>query len=182
MTTYDGTMLPSINTAFAKASGTAAVPSKDEELGDMPEWDLSDLYSDPDSKELKNDIEGIDKEAGAFQELYQGALASLAGKGGAELAASVRGYEAMSDRLGRIGSYAGLLYAADTSDPDRAKFYGDIQEKLTAITMKLLFYPLEFNRLKDRAVNASGLPPAPGSGDRRPVRWPETSPCRARCR
>lgn len=155
MTTYDGTMLPSINTAFAKASGTAAVPSQDEELGDMPEWDLSDLYSDPDSKELKNDIEGIDKEAGAFQELYQGALASLAGKGGAELAASVRGYEAMSDRLGRIGSYAGLLYAADTSDPDRAKFYGDIQEKLTAITMKLLFYPLEFNRLEDDVLEAA---------------------------
>ncbi len=149
MTTYDGTMPPSINIAFAKASGTAAASSQDEELGDMPEWDLSDLYSDPDSKELKSDIEGIDKEAGSFQERYQGELASLAEKGGAELATSVRDYEAMSDRLGRIGSYAGLLYAADTSDPDRAKFYGDIQEKLTNITMKLLFYPLEFNRLED---------------------------------
>jgi oligoendopeptidase F len=148
-------MPPSINTAFAKASGTAAASSQDEELGDMPEWDLSDLYSDPDSKELKNDIESIDKEAGSFQERYQGALASLAGKGGAELAESVRGYEAMSDRLGRIGSYAGLLYAADTSDPGRAKFYGDIQEKLTAITMKLLFYPLEFNRLEDDVMETA---------------------------
>jgi oligoendopeptidase F len=147
-------MLPPIDIAFAKASGAAA-PSQDDGLGDMPEWDLSDLYEGPDSKELKSDLAGIDKEAGSFQKRYQGALGDLAKKGGAELAASVRDYEAMSDRLGRIGSYAGLLYAADTSDPDRAKFYGDIQEKLTAITTKLLFYPLEFNRLEDDVLEAA---------------------------
>jgi len=124
-------------------------------LGDMPEWDLSDLYASPDSAELRSDLDALDKQTGEFQERYQGNLGDLAKKGGRELAQSLRAYEAMSDSLGRVGSYAGLLYAADTSDPERAKFYGDIQEKLTSITTKLLFYPLEFNRLEDGVLAAA---------------------------
>ncbi len=155
MSTNHTSKLPHIDSPFAKATGTATAQSSGEDLGKMPEWDLSDLYAGPDSKELKNDLEAIDKEAGSFQERYQGALGDLAKTGGAELAASVRTYEGMSDQLGRIGSYAGLLYAADTSDPVRAKFYGDIQEKLTGITTKLLFYPLEFNRLEDDVLAAA---------------------------
>ena len=48
------------------------------------------------------------------------------------LGAAVLRYEALEDLLGRIISYAGLVYSGDTTDPERAKFYGDIQEKLTA--------------------------------------------------
>ena len=55
--------------------------------------------------------------------------------------------------LGRIGSYAGLVYAGDTSDPARGKFYGDTQEKLTAATSDLLFFELELNRLDDGALD-----------------------------
>ncbi|MDA7947162.1 MAG: M3 family oligoendopeptidase [Hyphomicrobiaceae bacterium] len=135
----------------ATAASSAAADS-DNALGAMPEWDLSDLYASPDSGELAGDLDGLEREAGAFQEKYAGQLAGHAKEGGAKLAESVKTYEAMSDRLGRIGSYAGLLYAADTSDPARAKFYGDIQEKLTAITTKLLFYPLEFNRIEDAVL------------------------------
>lgn len=150
LTIHDALKLPRV--ACAVASEPAAAEDAGDLLGRMPEWDLSDLYDSPDSKELKNDLDKIEKEAGAFQQKYQGKLAELAGEGGAELAESVRAYEALSDRLGRIGSYAGLLYAADTSDPDCAKFYGDIQEKLTGITTKLLFYALEFNRIDDAVM------------------------------
>ena len=41
----------------------------------------------------------------------------------------MRAYEALSDLIGRIGSYARLLYAGNTTDPKRAKFYGDVQER-----------------------------------------------------
>ncbi len=132
---------------------SSAAPSED--LGKMPEWDLSDLYASPDSDALKSDLDKLDKETGAFQKCYQGALGALANKDVAGLTQSIRDYEAMSDSLGKVGSYAGLLYAADTSDPERAKFYGDIQEKLTNITTKLLFYPLEFNRLDDDVLDAA---------------------------
>ena len=60
----------------------------------------------------------------------------------------------LNDLLGRIVSYASLLYAADTSDPKRQKFYGDMQEKITAISSKLLFFPLELNRLDDDVLES----------------------------
>ena len=40
-----------------------------------------------------------------------------------------------------------MLYAADTADPVRAKFYGDMQEKITALTTDLIFFELEMNKI-----------------------------------
>ena len=87
--------------------------------------------------------------------MYQGKLAELA-TDGAQLAQAIVRYEALSDTLGKLGSYAGLLYAADTANPEHAKFYGDIQEKLTAITTDLIFFELEINQIDD-AVLARAL-------------------------
>src|SRR5262249_1949906 len=87
--------------------------------------------------------------------------------GGKALANVVREYEVLSDLLGRIVSYASLLYAADTSDPARQKFFGDIQEKITTISSKLLFFPLELNRLDD-TVRKAGMA-APELGPYRPL-------------
>ena len=44
---------------------------------------------------------------------------------------AVKRYEAIDDRLGRLISYASLMYAGNTTDPVRAKFYGDVQERIT---------------------------------------------------
>ncbi len=126
-------------------------------LEGMPEWDLDDLYPGPDSDALKRDLDKADADARAFQERYQGKLATLAegDQGGAALTEAVRDFEALQDLLGRIASFAGLLYAADTSDPARAKFYGDIQDRLTGITTQTLFFGLELNRLDDALLEAA---------------------------
>ena len=125
-------------------------------LGALPEWNLADLYEGPDAPALKADLQASERAADAMHEAYAGKLAVLAdgGKGGKALAKAVRDYEALSDRMGRIVSYASLLYAADTSDPARQKFFGDIQEKITTISSKLLFFPLELNRLDDKLLEA----------------------------
>ena len=60
-----------------------------------------------------------------------------------------RRYEALEDLLGRLISYAGLIHAGNTADPARAKFYGDVQERITAASTHLLFFTLELNRLDD---------------------------------
>lgn len=122
------------------------VPAPD--LGPMPVWNLGDLYPDPKSEAVRADLEKAGAEAKAILELYQGKLADLA-KDGAQLAEAVVRYEALSDTLGKLGSYAGLLYAADTVNPEYAKFYGDIQEKLTATTTDLIFFELEMNKIDD---------------------------------
>lgn len=135
---------------------TASRPGRPKEkLGALPEWNLKDLYSAPDAAALKADLEASERAAEAMQANYAGKLAALAdgGKGGKALARAVREYEGLSDLMGRIVSYASLLYAADTSDPARQKFFGDIQEKITTISSKLLFFPLELNRLDDKVLN-----------------------------
>ncbi|MET0688066.1 MAG: M3 family oligoendopeptidase [Methyloceanibacter sp.] len=131
--------------------------SQAKKLGNLPEWKLGDLYEAPDAATLKADLAQAEQAADAMQARYAGKLAALldGGKGGAELAKAVREFEHLNDVLGRIVSYAGLLYAADTSDPKRQKFYGDIQEKITAISSKLLFFGLELNRLDDAALEAA---------------------------
>ena len=58
----------------------------------------------------------------------------------------------MSDLLGRTGSYAQLYYVGDTTDSARAKFYGDVNAKLTEISTQLLFFELELNRIDDKAL------------------------------
>ena len=56
---------------------------KADALGAMPEWELGDLYSGPDSEALAADIEQSRKTVAALKERYQGKLVSLAGDGAA---------------------------------------------------------------------------------------------------
>ena len=57
----------------------------------------------------------------------------------------------------------GLLYAGDTRPiPRIAKFYGDMQERITAASLHLLFFTLELNRLDDAVLDAAMADPALG--------------------
>jgi oligoendopeptidase F len=97
------------------------------------------------------------EEVAAFSGDYRGKLAGLAqaGDASATLGAALERYEALQDLLGRLMSYAGLLYSGDTTDPARAKFYGDVQEKVTNASAQLLFFQLELNRLDDATLMAA---------------------------
>ena len=66
---------------------------------------------------------------------------------------AVERYEAIDIIAGRIMSFAGLRYYQLTTDPERAKFMSDMQDKLTEHTTKLVFYGLEFNRLDEEALS-----------------------------
>ncbi|MGI6247049.1 MAG: M3 family oligoendopeptidase [Pseudochelatococcus sp.] len=130
---------------------TSAVSSTPASLGDLPEWDLSDLYPAIDSPVFAADLERAGALAAAFSQTYAGKLDGLlrGASASADLGEAVRRYEAIDDLTGRLASYAGLVYAGDTTDPARAKFYGDTQDKLTAVATDLLFFALELNRLDD---------------------------------
>jgi oligoendopeptidase F len=137
--------------AAAKSKGFAAAEP-------LPEWDLTDLYQAPDAPALVADLARADTDSVAFESRWKGKLDAIAREpgGGVKLAEAVREYEALEELLGRIISYAGLLYAGDTTDPARAKFYGDVQDKITAASVHLLFFTLELNRIDD-AVLAEAL-------------------------
>ncbi len=136
----------------AAASGTAAADAPD--LGALPEWDLSDLYKSMDDPAVGTDLAKAATEAKRIKETYQGQLAGLASDG-ARLAEAIAAYEQLSDLMGKLGAFAGLLYAANQSDPARAKFYGDVGEKLTGIATNLIFFELELNQIDETVLAAS---------------------------
>ena len=121
---------------MAKAA-TLKKRKKAPTLGALPEWDLKDLYPGLDSPELKLDLERADSECQDFEKAFKGRLQVMAAGAGAglALAEAVKRYEALDDRLGRLISYASLVYAGDNTDPARAKFYGDMQERITAASL-----------------------------------------------
>ena len=121
----------------------------------LPEWDLTDLYPAMDSPDFKTDLAKAIDECKAFADTYRGQLAALAEAPDAAeaLGRAVARYEAAEDLLGRLMSYAGLVYSGDTTDPKRAKFYGDTQDRLTAASSDVLFFTLELNRIDDAVLD-----------------------------
>ena len=134
----------------------------------LPEWNLADLYAAIDAPEIARDLDRLDAESLAFEKAYAGKLAEglTRAEGGAWLAEAVKRYEEIDDLAGRLISYAGLVHAGDTADPRISKFYGDVQERLTASSMHLLFFTLELNRLDDAALERAMADP--GLGHYRP--------------
>ncbi|MGR3626764.1 MAG: M3 family oligoendopeptidase, partial [Limimaricola sp.] len=124
----------------------AATETGGRPLGNLPEWDLTDLYPAPDSAEIKNDIDWLEKACAEFAADYEGKLATLDAAG---LLEAVQRYERIDIVAGRIMSYAGLRYYQQTTDSERAKFMSDCQDRITAYTTPLVFYGLEFNRLDE---------------------------------
>ncbi len=125
-------------------------------LGDLPTWKLSDLYPSADSSEYKQALEKAASDAKAFEAKWKGKLEAAAKLSGDQgLGAALKEYEALDDLLGRIGSFAGLTYFSDTSNPANGKIYGDAQSKLTDMSSHLLFFALELNRIDDATIDAA---------------------------
>jgi oligoendopeptidase F len=129
--------------------------ARDTDLGEMPEWRLEHLYPAMDSREYAADLALSATDAAKFAADYRGKLETiLRGKNAAKtMHAAILRFEALEDLMGRIMSYAGLVYAGDTTDAARGKFYGDAQEKITTASSDLLFFTLELNRIDDAVIN-----------------------------
>jgi oligoendopeptidase F len=113
-------------------------------LGDLPEWNLSDLYIAEDDPELKKDLDWLRKACSKFSEDYQGKLDKLGAIG---LMDAVERYQDIEVVAGKVMSFAGLRHYQVTTDSQRTKFMSDMQDKVTKLTTPLVFYGLEFNRI-----------------------------------
>ncbi|MGB3147342.1 MAG: M3 family oligoendopeptidase [Paracoccaceae bacterium] len=129
----------------------ANAPAAGESFGELPEWDLSDLYSGQDAPELARDLAWVESECAAFAADYQGKLAGL---DGTQMLACLKRHEAIEQVAGRIMSFAGLSYYQNTTDGKRAKFMSDCQDKITDFTAPLVFFSLEFNRIEEATYQA----------------------------
>lgn len=139
-----------------KSAPAEAQASTSRDLGELPTWRLEDLYPGQTSAEFLGAVEKAAADALAFEVKWKGKLAeALETVGDISLAQALTEMDALEDLLGRIASYAGLTYYSDMTNPANGKFFGDIQAKLTDMSSRLLFFPLELNRLADDAVDAA---------------------------
>src|SRR5215469_14699506 len=130
---------PSESTAMdvpAAAMESAAV-QRQATLGNLPEWDLSDLYPGRDSEVLRRDLTSLAAEADIFRSRHQVRLVDLSG---GSLGAAVATYERLQEEAGRIMSFASLVHAGNLADPEIGRFFQTMQEKINAVSTTLLFF------------------------------------------
>ena len=144
-------VLPSGSSHAPDGAAGAAAPVA------LPSWDLTDLYPAPDSVELTTDLEQSDAAARAFSTRYAGRIADLSGR---DLAAAITEYERIGEVLGRIMSYAQLLFSGDSNDPVIGRFYQTASERVTTIGSHLVFFTLELNRIDEAALERTLADPA----------------------
>jgi oligoendopeptidase F len=136
-------------TSLAGKSDTAAP-------GNLPVWDLSALYGGIDDPEITGDLKWVSDAAAAFVARWKGKLGAAAKATGDDgLGAAIKAFEEIDERAGRLGSFAGLNYYANTDDPAAAKFLADVQAHLTAMSSDLVFFALEINAIEDDALQAA---------------------------
>ena len=142
-------MTASLNSLFpVQMPDGAASASVNTDLGALPNWDLNDLYPGMESPELEAGFEHADTVAGQIAE-RAGTLSDISGDA---LGETIALYEAFSETVGRIMSYAGLTYYSDTGDAVAGKFLGDCQARVTDISSKIVFFTLELNSIDEAAL------------------------------
>src|SRR5262245_24597613 len=114
-------------------------------------WDLSDLLDGRDDEAAV--LELLDEADRLADELAKG-RGEVASWDAAALAAAMDAQSALSDVLGRAGSWAGLRFATDVTDPTRGALMQRFQERATAISTKLLWFELEWAALDEAAAEA----------------------------
>ncbi|MBA5723883.1 M3 family oligoendopeptidase [Liberibacter sp. Z1] len=132
--------------------------NSEKDLGNLPRWNLQDLYPSHNCPEILNDIERIDHETLAFRERWKGNIADSATRTDySGLGAAISEYERLVDLSVRVFSYAQLLHSCHLSSPEISKFYVDTMAKLTDLSNRLIFFTLEINKLDNSLLEKSSF-------------------------
>lgn len=115
-------------------------------------WDLADLFAGPDDPALASSLRDAQGKAEAFAGTYRGTINVAGGPEPAHLLAGVQDLERLYELIGRISSYAHLLFAADTASPVNRDLVQRVELAATALHNQLLFFELEWLALPDDAA------------------------------
>jgi oligoendopeptidase F len=113
-------------------------------------WDLEPLVDGRGASGIDALVATAEKLATGLEQ-YRGRIAELDASG---IAGVMREMAQLEDALGRAGSYAGLRFAVDTADAERAALMQRVEEQSTAIGTRVIFFELEWAALPDERVDA----------------------------
>src|ERR1700758_5244786 len=138
---------------MATTSDAPPDPLQDPELLET-EWDLEPLVDGQGEAGVGRQLAAAGEQARAFATAYAGRLGELDSKA---LEQAMHELEAIQQLVGRAGAFAMLRFSTDTADPARGALLQRMQELVTEIETKLLFFELEWAALPDaRAAELLG--------------------------
>jgi oligoendopeptidase F len=121
-------------------------------------WDLEPLVDGDGPAGADRLLREADERAAAFAERHAGRVKDLDGAGLTDAMAEL---QAITELVGRAGSYAQLRFSVDTADPATGALLARVQEQATAVETNLLFFDLEWVAIDDdraeELLQADGL-------------------------
>ena len=131
-------------------SSVAASQPTDPEL-EQTSWDLDPLVEGRGEAGARAQLQEALERAQAFAARYAGKFVEL---DSAALEEAMRELAAIEELAGRAGTYAGLRFSVDTSDPAHGALLQEVQERATQIETTLLFFELEWAALSEGQAEA----------------------------
>lgn len=125
--------------------------NKDKTGAEDVYWDLSDLYSGIDDSQLKEDKKKVQKKAARFSNIYRGKVADL---NAGEFENALQEYEEIIEMIGKIGSYAHLLWSTDTGNAQYGKLMQETNELSSAIHQTLVFFDVEWLEIDEEKAQS----------------------------
>ncbi|HWH76646.1 MAG TPA: M3 family oligoendopeptidase [Candidatus Binatus sp.] len=116
-------------------------------------WDLSDLFAAHDDARIESTLSQCRAQAESFAQQFRASIDQPESLTAESLSQALRQLETIYDALGRVGSYAGLLYAADTAKPEFQDLEQRVEQRSTEIRNLLLFFELAWLKVDDEAAN-----------------------------
>ena len=112
-------------------------------------WDLSDLYTAHDDPRIDLTIKDCHARAERFADRFRALMQDHETLTAESLLQALKELEIIYESLGRVGSYAGLLYAADTAKPEYQDLTQRVEQRSTEVRNLLLFFDLEWLKFDD---------------------------------
>jgi len=112
-------------------------------------WNLTDLYSSPDCRELSDDLSRCEEQAVSLRKTYENRVSKLVP---GELLTLVTALEELETRQGRVATYAYLNFATNTKDAAASGLLQKIREFVSRIGRETVFFELEWNQVEEKAA------------------------------
>jgi oligoendopeptidase F len=116
-------------------------------------WDLNDLFSAHDDPRIEATLNDCHARAEAFAARFRPVMEHPETLTAVTVLDALKELEVIYEALGRAGSYAGLLYAADTANPEYQNLEQRVEQRSTEIRNLLLFFEIQWLKADDTIAN-----------------------------
>ena len=116
-------------------------------------WNLDDLFSGADDPKIEAVLVDCRTRAEAFATRFRPLMENPQTLSADHLHLALAELEIIYEALSRVGTYAGLLYAADTTNSEYQDLEQRIEQRSTEVRNWLLFFELEWLKIDDQTAD-----------------------------